>query len=134
MAKSFQFQGSQERLHRMVRRYQGIFQENQQFELRWQSDRYKDLFRRTFCVRCHYEKTLCGYIITYRIWPTAFSCLYIGMRLALWMGCFFCVWDPEEPAAAIASGMIAVACALSDYWQFRDCEKDFLRRFTTATR
>lgn len=134
MAKSFSFRGSQERLRRMVSRYQGIFQGDQKFELRWQSERYKDLFRRTFRIRCNCEKTLCGYIITYRIWPTTFSCLYIGMRLALWLGCFFYVWDTKEPSAAIASGMIAVACALSDYWQFRDCEKDFLRRFTVATK
>lgn len=134
MSKSFPFQGSQERLHRMVSRYQGIFLGNQKFELRWQSDRYKDLFRRTFSIRCHYEKAPYGYFITYRIRPTVFSCLYIGMRLAFWFGCFFCVWDPVEPAAAIASGMIGAACALTDYWQFRDCEKDFLRRFTVATK
>lgn len=134
MSKSFQFKGSQDRLRRMVSRCQGIFQGNQKFELRWQSERYKDLFRRTFYVRCDYEKTSCGYKITYQIWPSTFSCLYIGIRLALWLGCFFYVWDPEEPAAAIASGMIAAACAFSDYWQFRDCEKDFLRRFTVATK
>lgn len=134
MSKTFVFQGSKERLHRMVVRYQGSFLSNQEFELRWQPSRYKKQHVLTFRIRCRYEKAPSGYRITYRIMPTGVSWLRLAAQMIFWAGGIFWLWDPAEPAGAVAAVLLAIACVVSDYWQLRDSEKEFLQRFTAVTR
>ena len=132
--KSIRFQGSRERLGRMVSRYEGEFLGNQEFTLLWQASHYKKLHRLTFRFRCRYEKENGGYRITYRIRLALSSRVRILLRLGFWLWAITYLWDPAEPAAAIGAVGITVVMILTDHWQLRDCEKEFLRRFTAVTK
>ena len=134
MQKTVLFQGSRERLRRMVARYHGVFLDNQEFEIPWQSVCYKPLHRRTFRIRCRYEKEDIGYRITYRITPSGWSWLRIAAVSGLWIWAAVWAWDPAEPAGTIAALALAAVGILTDFWQLRDCEEEFLRRFTAVTK
>ena len=131
--KTLLFRGSRERLGRMVKRYRGEFLENGEFEVLWQPEHYKIRHRRTFRIRCRYEKKAEGYQLAYRILPTPWSLLRMAAAAGFWIAAGFLVWDPAQPGAAIASAALGGICVLSEFWQLRDAEREFLRRFTAAT-
>lgn len=132
--KSIRFQGSKERLHRMVERYAGEFLENQEFTLLWQDTHYQKMHRMTFRFHCRCKREAEGYRITYRIRPVLFSGLRLLLRLGFWSWAICFLWDPAEPTAAFAAMLLTAVMLITDYWQMRACEREFVRRFTAATR
>ena len=132
--KAILFRGSRERLNRMVKRYGGKFLEDHKFELFWQPEHFKPMHRKTFRIDCRYEKEEEGYRLAYRIIPTVWSFLRMMLAAAFWVAGAMYVWDPAEPLASVAAGLLGTTGVLTDIWQLRTSEKEFLQRFTAITR
>ena len=56
------------------------------------------------------------------------------LAAAFWVAGAMYVWDPAEPLAAVAAGLLGTTGVLADIWQLRASEKEFLQRFTAITR
>ena len=132
--KRILFRGSRDRLHRMVQRYDGMFDGKGGFELLWKPNHYKQHQVLTFRISCQYEKTEEGYHIIYRIRPTWFS----AVRIAVPEGIFLWILAVFFPGSSLleygAMVVLMVFFLLTAFWQMRDSEKEFLNRFLAPTR
>ena len=117
----------------MVERHGGVFLENQEFEIPWRSTQFKKQHRLTFRIRCHYDKEETGYRLTYRILPAGLTWLRILLSVLFWVLAAIKIWNPVEPEGTIAATAVGMVAVIADIWQMRNCEQEFLRRFTTVT-
>ena len=134
MGKSFLFQGSTARLHRMVENHGGAFLKNQEFELPWKSTQIKEWHRLTFRIHCHYDRKETGFCITYRILPAGLTWLRIIGSVVFWMWLAARGWNPAEPAMTLAMAAVGMVSVFSALWQLRNCEQEFFRKFSVATK
>ena len=127
------FHGSRDRLHRMVKRQGGHFQNDHEFMVRWFSKRAKPLDKLSFDFRCSCRHIQDGYIIDFQIQPSCATILRTVLPLLITAGIAYQALMQNIIPIIPCLVFLSFVPFIIYITQYRNCLREFLRCFDTDT-
>ena len=133
------FTGSKDRLKRIVQKNGGDFlPERQLFRVRLQKPYYGRKHRNigsnlSFQAHCGYIRDEEGFLLTYRIWPTAVTVIRMLLWLALFGVVLWMLYRNTDLTAVRLWSLLGIGPVLRFFWDWYTCRQLFWEMFGKET-
>lgn len=127
------FQGSRERLLKMIRKYDGTLLSDNRFTLFWNGAGFRYRKGLSFRFHCTFEEAPGGFDISWRLLPTGFTLLRILIILIAFLALAWNAWNTGDAAVFPVWLLFGAMIAASVIWDGVRCVREFTRVFTVET-